>query len=195
MMYSTEHILLPLQEMQYMHDKLAHQDILSFDLYKKLKHMVLHFYKYTGKIEAAREIEDKEELRRILLDAYIICMASANALNVSLGSCVIVESEVNDLDSLAILLAKNIDAPDLFSEAVRQFVLIGGKMAKVVESSDHMESGDPRSQMEFLIPQLAKLIIGLLGKTPGRIEADIRKRLSAVEKKSIFRRGLIGAEV
>lgn len=191
MKYSTKQILLPLQKLQYAHDEFSHRDILSFDLYKKLKHMVLHFYKYTGKIEVARETRDEEELRRVLLDAYIICMASANALNLSLGDCINTESEVGELDSLARVLAQNIHAPDLFLEAVRQFVLIGGKMAKAVESSDHMEQGDPRSQMELLIPKLTEFVLGLLGKMRGGLESDIRNRLAGVEQKSIFRRDLV----
>lgn len=185
-MNTTEHILLPLQKLQYAHDEIAHRDILSFDLYKKLKHMVLHFYKYTGKIEAARENKDEEEFRRILLDAYIICMASANALNVSLGIYIKTEIKADTLDSLAITLSQKIDAPDLFLQAVRQFVLIGGKMAKAVESSDHMERGDPRSQMEVLVPQLTEVVLGFLGKVRGGLEIDIRNRLASVEQKSIF---------
>ena len=40
--FSAESILLPLQKLQQSHDEIAHRDILSFDLYKRLKHMVLH---------------------------------------------------------------------------------------------------------------------------------------------------------
>lgn len=186
MTYSAESILLPLQKMQQAHDEIAHRDILSFDLHKRLKHMVLHFYKYSGKIEVARSTGNVSELRRILLDTYIICMASANALNLSLGDAVRARAESNDLDGLAHALAKNIGSGDLFAEAMRSLVVVGGQMAKAVESADHLEDGNPRLVMRTLVPQLAEAVLGALGRLDGNLEADIRARLWSVEQKSIF---------
>ena len=187
-MYSAEEILLPLQRLQLAHDELAHRDILSFGLHTRLKHMVLHFYKYAGKIEFARSVRDAEELRRTLLDTFIICMASANALNLSLGEALPVESEVNSLDALAQVVAKRYRTEDVFSAAVSHLVLIGGKMAKAIESADHMEDGNPSAAMRTLIPQMAQAVLGLLGQGRTGLEADIRSRLEAVERKSIFTR-------
>jgi hypothetical protein len=186
MTYSAESILLPLQRLQQAHDEKAHRDILSFDLYKRLKHMVLHFYKYAGKLEAARAARDAAALRRTLLDAYIICMASANAMNVSLGKALAVTAETNDLDALAHALASNINGRDLFGEAISCFVLIGGHMAKAIESADHMEDANPRAAMAALVPQMTTAILGLLGHLEGGLEADVRHRLREVEDKSIF---------
>ena len=186
MTYSAESILLPLQRLQQAHDEKAHRDILSFDLYKRLKHMVLHFYKYAGKIEAARTTRDTVELRRSLLDAYIICMASANAINVSLGKALGVTAETNTLDALAHVLARSVIGRDLFAEAVSSLVLVGGNMAKTIESTDHMEDANPRAAMADLIPQMTAAILGLLGHMEGGIEADLRHRLREVEGKSIF---------
>src|SRR5438270_1487214 len=100
-MFRAEDVLLPLQRLQQRHDEVAHRDILSFDLYKRLKHMVLHFYKYAGRAEALREGGDLAALGRTLLDAFIICMASANALNLSLGRTIDVHAEDCSLDGLA----------------------------------------------------------------------------------------------
>jgi len=150
--------------------------------------MVLHFYKYAGKFEAAHSTADQDALRHALMDSFIICMACANALNLSLGDRITRESESNDLDGLARVLAKDIRASDLFSECVRQFVLIGGKMAKAVESADHLEKGDPRLAMEQLVPELAMFVLGALGQMRGGLEDGIRARLSEIEKKSIFGR-------
>jgi len=189
-MNSSERILLPLQLVQRAHDEAAHRDILSFDLYKRLKHMVLHFYKYAGKIEAARSSRDSEELRRTLIDTFIICMASANALNLSLGEAlpVPVGADVDNVDALARVFAKGYGTQDLFSAAVSNLVLIGGKMAKAIESADHMEDGNPRVAMRDLVPQLAHAVLVLLGQLKGSIEADIRTRLESVEQRSIFTR-------
>lgn len=185
--FSAESILLPLQKLQQAHDELAHRDILSFDLYKRLKHMVLHFYKYAGKVEAARERQDLAGLRQTLIDAFIICMASANAMNISLGRQVLVRAEAATLDALAHELAKDVGAAeDVFLTAGRSLVVLGARMAKAIESSDHMEEGNPRAEMQELVPALAKAVLSVLGRLSGDIEASVIDRLRAVEQKSIF---------
>jgi hypothetical protein len=187
-MFSAEEVLLPLQRLQLAHDEAAHRDILSFSLHTRLKHMVLHFYKYAGNIEAARAAGDRVALRRTLVDAYIICMASANALNLSLGEALPVSVEAKDLDSLAQVFGRESVGHDLFGGAVSQLVLIGGKMAKALESEDHMEDGNPRAAMMALVPQMTAAVLGLLGHLEGGLDAAVRKRLQSVEQKSIFSR-------
>lgn len=185
MLAKSEHVLLRLQRVQQLHDELAHRDILSFDLYKRLKHMVLHFYKYAGNIERAKETADRAVLSRILIDTFIICMASANALNLSLGSKIGKDAE--SVNHLAKQLGQEIGSGDLFATAVRELLLIGGQMAKAMESSDHLERGDPRAEMEELIPSLTAKVLGLLGKMDADVDQTVRVRLSMVEAKSIFR--------
>ncbi|HEY8878510.1 MAG TPA: hypothetical protein VIN03_13165 [Roseateles sp.] len=187
---SAEGILLPLQKMQQAHDEVAHRDILSFDLYKRLKHMVLHFYKYAGRIETARGTGDLQQLRRTLIDTFIICMASANAMNLSLGEAIPDVAESNDLDALAHELGKELKSTDLFAESVRTLVILGGQMAKAIESADHMERGDPRAIMEALVAQLTVAVLGILGHLNGKLDSDVQARLHGVELKSIFLRPL-----
>jgi hypothetical protein len=191
---SAEDILLPLQKMQQAHDEVAHRDILSFDLYKRLKHMVLHFYKYAGRIETARSSGDLHQLRQTLIDTLIICMASANAMNLSLGESISEVAESNDLDGLGHELAKKVRSTDLFAESVRTLVILGGQMAKAIESADHMERGDPRAAMEELIAQLTVTVLGILGHLNGKLGNDVRARLHGVELKSIFLRPLPALE-
>lgn len=191
---SAEDILLPLQKMQQAHDEVAHRDILSFDLYKRLKHMVLHFYKYAGRIETARNAGDLLQLRRTLIDTFIICMASANAMNLSLGEAITEVAETSDLDSLAHELGKKRQSTDLFAESVRTLVILGGQMAKAIESADHMERGDPRAVMETLTSQLTVAVLGILGHLDGKLDSDVRARLRGVELKSIFLRTLSALE-
>lgn len=188
--FSAENILLPLQKLQQAHDEAAHRDILNFDLYKRLKHMVLHFFKYAGKIEAARSEQNSSALGQILVDTYIICMASANAMNLSLGRAIACDREFSNIDALARHLSKS-NRGDLSGEALRSLLLIGGHMAKAIESADHMERGDPRAVMESLVPQLATAVLGILGSLDGNIENDIKLRLRYVEDKSIFSTSLL----
>lgn len=182
----AENILLQLQRVQRAHDELAHRDILSFSLHKRLKHMVLHFYKYAGKIETSRITGDTVAMRATLLDAFIICMASANSMNLSLGKTLLATPDAQDLDGLAQVLGRKFRAPDLFSQAVSRFVVIGGKMAKALESEDHMEVGNPRAEMNALLPEMTETVLGLLGHLGKGLDADVRQRLISVEQKSIF---------
>lgn len=186
--YSAEQVLLPIQRLQLEHDRLAHQDILGFDLYKRLKHMVLHFYKYAGKICCAAESDNSGELRKVLIDSFIICMATANALNVSLGKCIILESPPANIDDLARVLAKgaNINPKDLFQSSLRNFSVIGGAMAKAMESSDHMEEGNPRAEMSQLVVSLTTSVLAHLGCMEEPLEPAVKQRFLMVEKKSIF---------
>lgn len=188
MSYTAEQVLLPMQRLQREHDKLAHQDILGFDLYKRLKHMVLHFYKYSGKVCAAAESDSPAELRKVLLDCLIICMATANALNVSLGKDIRLDVAPSNLDELAKSLANisNINSKSLFDSVLRDLSIFGGAMAKAMESSDHMEEGNPRAEMSELVILLASSILAHLGKMGGSLEDDIKSRFFTVEKKSIF---------
>lgn len=187
-MFGAEEVLLPLQRLQQQHDEVAHRDILSFDLYKRLKHMVLHFYKYAGHVEAARQARDDIALRRVLVDSLIICMASANALNLSLGAQIEEQAEFLDIDALANAVAKHVRVGDAYEDALRHLVLIGGRMAKAIESSDHMEDGNPRSEMTRLVPELAIAMLAVCARTGLGLEGEIRARLAGVEGKSIFAR-------
>jgi hypothetical protein len=90
------------------------------------------------------------------------------------------------LDGLAHANAKRLVGPELFAETVSALILISGKMAKVMESTDHMEDGNPRALMKPLVLQMAGIVLGSLGCMAGSIEADVRKRLTEVEQKSIF---------
>lgn len=178
-----EGALMRLQRVQHAHDEAAHRDILSFSLHKRLKHMVLHFFKYAGNIEAARVDQDAAGLRRVLIDTFIICLASANALNLSLDRAIGV---CQDLQEIAGRDVSQVDQ-DVYGEAVSRLVLVGGQMAKAVESLDHMEDGNPRAAMSALLPQLTGAVLGMLARAGvNDIEATVRARLLAVERRALF---------
>jgi hypothetical protein len=188
MTYPLESILLPIQRLQLEHDEAAHRDILSFSLHKRLKHMVLHFYKYAGKVLEASDRRDEAVLCSTLVDAFIICLASANAMNLSLGTAIDATPEPPTLDGLAYNLSSESMRSDVFASAARDLVIWGGQMAKAIESADHLEAGDPRSEMARLVPALTASMLGHLGCLNIAIEAAVRARLAGIERKSIFTR-------
>jgi hypothetical protein len=183
-MKSAEAALLPIQLAQQEHDLLAHRDILALDTQTRLKHMTLHFLKYAGKIAAAGERRDRESLVSTIVDSFIICLATANTLNVSLGAHI--ESSVNTVDDLARELAHEVGEDDLFWRALHGLVKVAGQMAKSIESTDHLERGNPRAELEALIVELSRETLIVAGSTGVSLEASIRQRWNAVEAKSIF---------
>jgi hypothetical protein len=185
-MKSAEAILLPVQHAQQDHDLLAHRDILNLDTQTRLKHMTLHFLKYAGKMAVASERSDCEALGAVIVDSFIICLATANALNVSLGASLDIRAD--SLDDLARRMAPDLPPVQLFARALTEQVKIAGQMAKAIESTDHLERGNPRADLEELIVALAAAMLRIAGGLRLRLDDDIRRRWAAVESRSIFRR-------
>jgi len=160
---------------------------LTLDTHTKLKHMTLHFLKYAGKIAEAKKRCDHDALSAILLDAFIICLATANALNVSVGAAIESTGEP-DIDSLAKNCARGYGNDDLFDAALIDLVIVAGQMAKSIESTDHLERGNPRADLEALIVTLSSAVLALNGALGEPLESRLRSRWAAVEAKSIFHR-------
>ena len=188
-MKSAESILLPIQLSQQEHDQLAHRDILSLDTHTRLKHMTLHFLKYAGKIAYARESGDEHELSNIIIDAFIICLATANTLNVSIGEKIRLKG--SDLQSFAISLAKGTARETTFDRVLTDLVKISGRMAKAIEATDHLENGNPRSELEKLIVELSIAMLVAIGTLNINITEAIEQRWRLVEAKSIFLRAKV----
>jgi len=186
MKHMSELILLPLQKRQSIHDDLAHRDILNLSHIDKLKHMTLHFFKYAGRIASARERQDTEVLKRCLIDAFIICLSTANALNMSLGKLITTSKHVSSLLELSATLSEEIDKNDLFMSSVFGISETGGRFAKVLESLDHLELGNHRQQLEHLLPILSVIVLAHLGCVSSDLESAILSRYEEVEAKLIF---------
>lgn len=182
-MKSAESILLPIQAAQQKHDLLAHKDILNLNAHTLLKHMILHFLKYSGKMAQANHTNNTALFSATLVDTIIICLATANALNVSLGKHI--ADRAFGLNELCSKLGSNVVEP---ASAYGAFALvtIAGRMAKSIESTDHLEKGNPRIELEALIIELTKEMLGVAGALKLELGNEIEKRWKAVEAKSIF---------
>jgi hypothetical protein len=185
-MESAESILLPIQFAQQEHDQLAHRDILSLDTHTRLKHMTLHFLKYAGKVASAADKHDENELRVVVVDAFIICLATANTLNVSIGEKI--NRHESDLEALAASLAKDAIQEPIFDRVLKDLVKISGRMAKAIEATDHLEDGNPRSVLETLIVELSIAMLVAIGLLKIDISQAVTQRWRSVERKSIFLR-------
>ncbi len=70
------------QQTQYEHDLRNHFDILSLSRLDRLKHYGLHFAKYAGRF--ARGDAEPKSRTETLVDAFLIALSTANALNQTL---------------------------------------------------------------------------------------------------------------
>lgn len=183
-MKSAESILLQIQCEQQAHDLRAHRDILHLDTQTRLKHMTLHFLKYAGKIASARLSKDTLALTNVLVDIFIICLATANTLNVRLGVGSFIIAE--DLDQLARKITQESVQGDIFDLALTQLTIISGRMAKSIESTDHLERGNPRAELEELISELTTAMLSIIGMLKIPLQSAVESRWKFVEKKSIF---------
>ncbi|MFZ6731269.1 hypothetical protein ACO0LG_05025 [Undibacterium sp. Ji42W] len=181
---NAEKILLQLQQSQQAHDERSHRDILGLDTHTRLKHMILHFLKYAGKITNAGETGNHELLKATLVDTFIICLAMANTLNTSIGANI--HEEAAELDDLAKMLGRQIAAPNIFDFTLKKLVSLSGKMAKSIESTDHLERGNPREELETLIVELSISILQIIGVLGFSLNTLIHERWAGVEQKLLF---------
>lgn len=187
---SVENELLKLQKGQLRHDELAHKDILCLPVQMRIKHMVLHFAKYTGHLVEARQLQSHELLVSTILDTWIIMLASANMLNLRLSEKLNPEGgcAYQHLDSLGQAFADShfISPNDVYDVSLFELGKITGRMAKACESLDHMEGFASRESLEEGVIAIARLLLGVSALLKINVQPLISYRWIEVERKSIF---------
>ncbi len=177
--------LLDLQWMQLAHDERYHKDVVIMPLGERVKHMALHMAKYVGYLA---EIEDDEDrVARILTDAFIITLATANTLNQDLGRDLgDAAYGIADLGHLAAAVGSDMSQDNSVGGLLRLFARHAGALAKACESLDHMEAFPFRSAMRDSNLALFKLIVAAGAARALPLEQRYRERLRVVEERSIF---------
>jgi hypothetical protein len=181
--------VLVLQWAQMRHDELYHKDIVLLSVANRMKHMTLHFAKYVGNVADALDQRDHERLHRALVDAFIISLSSANALNVDLGKELGTELVGSNLSikEVGLELAKvggQRTADDTGFH--RRFAHHTGRLAKASESLDHLEAYPFRESMKEQVVALFKLLLAEAAIRHLDLNEQSRNRLRGVEVRSIF---------
>jgi hypothetical protein len=170
-----------LQLLQYKHDLLAHQDILCLPVPRRLIHFTLHFSKYIGALLRAHREGDSQAKTRVLSDAFIIALASANALNVDLEK--VLPRNGGKGTSLG---------PTDFQGSTWKLCEIVGEMAKACESTDHLENFPSRQTLDRCIVDLVSLLGALAAENSISLDRTIAKRWELSEKRSfLFERNVV----
>lgn len=181
--------LITFQEDQLRHDELVHKDILCLPIQTRIKHMVLHFSKYTGHLIEARETLNKDLLVATVVDSWIIVLASSNMLNLHLSEKLLPEkAKYKDLQSLGLAFASSnsILCNNSYDLALFELGKITGRMAKACESLDHMERFDSRGTLERCVIDIAQLLLAISAQLEIDLPSLLFRRWEEVERKSIF---------
>jgi len=182
---STSSSLLNLQWFQLTHDERYHKDVVLLPLGERVKHMALHMAKYVGYL-ADLDGEDADRLPRILTDAFIITLATANTLNQDLGRELGIQASNFDLRAAGQEFASELGtATDVFG-LLRSFARHTGTLAKACESLDHMEAFPFRSAMRESNLALFKFVVAAATVHSFDLAALYADRLRVVEQRSIF---------
>jgi hypothetical protein len=106
--------LLKQQQLQYKHDIQHHFDVISMSRSDRIKHYGLHFAKYAGRLaRKEREVKTREQT---IVDAMLVSLSAANALNQKLS----LQATTTSVDDL-------------------EFTDFAGRFADACEKIDHLE--------------------------------------------------------
>ena len=179
--------LLDLQWSQLKHDEAYHKDIVILPVVQRIKHMSLHYAKYSAYFLEAADGGDNQRLTKTLADSFIIALATANALNQDLSRELGGRGTSKGLAALGEEFCESLarDAGDPLW-LVRQFVLHNGQLAKACEGWDHLEPLPFREIMKACNLALLKAVLAEAAGRAFDLSAAYRKRIREVESHSMF---------
>ncbi|MEZ4720291.1 MAG: hypothetical protein R2813_00265 [Flavobacteriales bacterium] len=189
-MSGVQEQLFDLQVAQLKHDELFHKEITRLGIHQRLNHMALHFAKYSGKIcDCVLNTPDEQNLKRIIIDSFIISVTCANILNFRISDRLISleEQKFSSLVDLGddLINRLGIDMHDPLW-LVRVFPVVVGEFAKACESVDHLESFSYRESMIDSAARICSLMLVAASQLKVDLVSEVSLRLDEVKKKSIF---------
>lgn len=180
--------LLVLQWTQLKHDESYHKDIVILPPAQRIRHMALHYAKYTAYLLEAIETGNNHRLENTLTDSFIIALAIANILNQNLGHELGAQAkDIVSLNALGSQLAGGLqrdDADPLW--LVRAFARYNGRLAKACEAWDHLESVPFRDTMKAANLALFQVVLVEASARGLNLTELYKKRIGEVEDRSIF---------
>jgi len=179
--------LFDLQWAQLKHDECYHKDIVILPVGQRVKHMALHYAKYTAYFLDAAERDDRARLSKTVTDAFIIALATANALNQDLSRELGDRAKSKSLRALGAGFVVSLprDAADSLW-VVRQFAHHNGQLAKACESWDHLEPVPFRVMMKECNLALLKAVLAEASACGLDLHDAYKARIREVESFSMF---------
>lgn len=181
--------LLALQWRQRLHDEAYHPDILALPVVARIVHMTLHFSKYTGEIAALVDTPDAAHHEKVVVDFFIIFVAAANALKLSLAEVFVPVEAIRDLGELGLFYQHELDLRDKDSDwFMKEVARPVGRLAKACESLDHFESYDFSNSVRQSVLAVGKVVLAEATRLGLSLLERTEQRLVAVEQADLFYR-------
>lgn len=184
---AADEIMRSLQREQQEHDKLYHREIFYLPYPSRMRHLVLHFAKYAGRISGS-SVDDKDEVfRRTLADTFIVALSAADMLNMKLFALLAPARRaplpgLSDLGSL-LMGGGAATEPSNVDWLFRRLAEEGGKMAKACESLDHMEAFDYRGTLTGSTLEIIRCCLISAHLSGLDLESLTRRRWKEIEEK------------
>lgn len=181
--------LFMLQLEQLKHDQRYHRDICVLPLHQRINHMALHFSKYSGRVAEFYGENDTRPLHITITDTFIICLVTANILNIRLADHIPLanDDQVGSLRELGSALADeaNYDYRDS-AWLLKAVAIPAGRLAKACETLDHIEKYPYREEMVKHTVDISVAAIVAATKREIDLRQSAKDRLAEAESKLIF---------
>jgi hypothetical protein len=155
--------MLDLQREQFDHDERFHRDIARLNVDARLKHMALHFCKYTGQFASILDRPESIPLRfKTITDSFIISLCSANALNFNLAEYVAPHlGGTATLRDLGLHLAHQLYPAAKLDDVwlMSAHAIYAAKMAAACEKIDHLEAFPFRDELQKAVLRLCQIAL------------------------------------
>jgi hypothetical protein len=156
--------MLDLQREQFEHDERFHREIARLNIETRLKHMALHFCKYTGQFATVPHNSETAALRfRTITDSFIISLCSANALNFSLAEHIAPQmgGGAATLRDLGLHLARLLYPAATLDDSwlLTAHAIHAARMARACEKIDHLEAFPFRDEIQNAVVRLCQVAI------------------------------------
>lgn len=160
-----------LQLEQFEHDETYHREIARLPVQNRLRHMTLHFAKYSGNFAEAQAVDDEEAIQRIATDVFIIGLSTANILNFRLSEALAHEGKETG----------EIDRPSLATS----LAIHAGRMAAACEKLDHLEDFPFRPAIRAATEKLVQAAIDFAEMRNWNLRHLVQIRLKPIKEKFI----------
>lgn len=169
----TDRCIKEISVRQLFHDERYHSDIAVLPIIQIVKHMTLHMSKYVGKL-VLHEGRETEVVCKVLIDALIITLSTANTLKYTLTTKRVMYSDLDEFSQL--------DSKPFIMRLVGYI----GLQAKACEAWDHLEDFPfvrvlKQSNMEIFHTVLQNLEMQNID-----VLSRYNDRINEIERKHIF---------
>lgn len=171
--------LLDLQRKQRAHDREYHADIYYLSYPDRMRHIVFHFSKYVGRLAMPSSNQDSAvSLRKTIVDTFLMALSASEVLNL-------------DLDrSARPRLAEECGVPQS-ADSIAQWWLLRlaastGKMAKAMESLDHMEPVNSRQMLSESTIEILESVLAISDRLALNPGAEAERRWEEIRRLKIL---------